>query len=97
MEAANRSPKDGQRSPIKAFLYQGQPAADIFYGVSSVDPVTMLAVFGVLIGSGAVATVIPAWCATRIDPVRVASNWSHGGAFSKPPACSDGDLEIAAP
>jgi ABC-type lipoprotein release transport system permease subunit len=38
---------------------------------SSVDPMTMLAVLGVLIGSGAVATVIPAWRATRVDPVRV--------------------------
>ena len=56
---------------IRSFLYQGQPAADIFYGVSSVDPVTMLAVLGVLIGSGAVATVVPAWRATRIDPARV--------------------------
>jgi ABC-type antimicrobial peptide transport system permease subunit len=56
---------------IRAFLYGGQPAADIFYGVSSVDPVTMLAVLGVLIGSGAVATVIPAWRATKVDPVRV--------------------------
>lgn len=56
---------------IRAFLYHGQPGADIFYGVSSVDPLTMLAVLGVLIGSGAVATVIPAWRATRVDPVRV--------------------------
>ena len=56
---------------IRSFLYGGQPGADIFYGVSSVDPMTMLAVLGVLIGSGAVATVIPAWRATRIDPVRV--------------------------
>lgn len=56
---------------IRSFLYGGQPAADIFYGVSSVDPVTMLAVLGVLIGSGALATVIPAWRATKVDPVRV--------------------------
>jgi putative ABC transport system permease protein len=56
---------------IRAFLYQGQPAADIFYGVNSVDPLTMLAVLGVLIGSGAIATVIPAWSATRVDPVQV--------------------------
>jgi hypothetical protein len=37
---------------IRSFVYGGQPGADIFYGVSSVDPVTMLAVLGVLIGSG---------------------------------------------
>ena len=56
---------------IRSFLYHGQPGADIFYGVSSVDPVTMLAVFGVLIGSAAVATVVPAWRATRVDVARV--------------------------
>ena len=55
---------------VRSFLYEGQPGADIFYGVSSVDPVTMLAVFGVLIGSAAVATVVPAWRATTVDPAR---------------------------
>ena len=55
---------------IRSFLYGGQPGADIFYGVSSVDPVTMVAVFSVLIGSAAVATVVPAWRATRVDPAR---------------------------
>ena len=55
---------------IRAFLYYGQAGADIFYGVSSVDPVTMLAVFGVLVGSAAVATIIPAWRATAVDPAR---------------------------
>lgn len=55
---------------IRAFVYQGQPGADMFYGVSSVDPVAMLAVFTVLIGSAAVATVIPAWRATTVDPAR---------------------------
>jgi putative ABC transport system permease protein len=54
----------------RSFLYYGQPGADIFYGVSSVDPVTMLAVFSVLIGSVAVASVIPAWRATTVDPAR---------------------------
>jgi ABC-type lipoprotein release transport system permease subunit len=42
----------------------------MFYGVSSVDPVTMLAVFAVLLGSGAVAAVIPAWRATSVDPAK---------------------------
>jgi len=55
---------------VRAFLYQGQPGADIFYGVSSIDPVTMIAVFGVLIGSAAVAAVVPAWRATTVDPTR---------------------------
>ena len=56
---------------IRSFVYGGQPAADMFYGVSSVDPVTMFAVLGVLIGSAAVATVVPAWRATRVDLARV--------------------------
>ena len=56
---------------VRAFVYQGQPAADMFYGVSSVDPVTMFAVLGVLVGSAAIATAVPAWRATRIDPAQV--------------------------
>jgi putative ABC transport system permease protein len=56
---------------IRSFLYQGQPGADIFYGVSSFDPVTMLTVFSVLLASGAIATVLPALRATSVDPARV--------------------------
>lgn len=56
---------------IRSFVYQGQPGADIFYGVSGVDPITMLAVLGVLVGSAAVAAVVPACRAIRIDPARV--------------------------
>jgi putative ABC transport system permease protein len=55
---------------VRSFVYQGQPAADMFYGVSSVDPLTMLAVFVVLLGSAAVAAVIPAWRATSVDPAK---------------------------
>ena len=55
---------------VRAFVYQGQPAADMFYGVSSVDPLTMLAVFTVLLGSGAVAAIIPAWRATSVSPAK---------------------------
>ena len=56
---------------IRTFVYQGQAGADMFYGVNSVDPVAMLAVFTVLIGSAAAATVVPAWRATRVDPTQV--------------------------
>ncbi|PZR77062.1 MAG: hypothetical protein DLM73_00700 [Chthoniobacterales bacterium] len=56
---------------IRSVLSHGQPAADMFYGVNSFDPMTMLAVLAVLIGSATVATLIPAWRATRIDPARV--------------------------
>jgi putative ABC transport system permease protein len=55
---------------VRSFVYQGQPAADMFYGVSSMDPLTMLAVFTVLLGSAAVAAVIPAWRATSVDPAK---------------------------
>lgn len=55
---------------IRSFLYYGQPGTDIFYGVSSVDPVTMLAVFAVLLGSAVVATIVPALRATKVDPAR---------------------------
>jgi ABC-type antimicrobial peptide transport system permease subunit len=55
---------------VRSFVYQGQPAADMFYGVSSIDPLTMLAVLTVLLGSAAVAGAIPAWRATSVDPAR---------------------------
>jgi putative ABC transport system permease protein len=55
---------------VRSFVYQGQPAADLFYGVSSVDPLTMLAVFTVLLGSSVIAAVIPAWRATNVDPAK---------------------------
>jgi putative ABC transport system permease protein len=55
---------------VRSYVYQGQPAADMFYGVSTVDPVTMLAVFAVLLGAGVVAAVIPAWRATSVDPAK---------------------------
>jgi ABC-type antimicrobial peptide transport system permease subunit len=42
----------------------------MFYGVSTVDPVTMFAVFAVLLGAGVVAAVIPAWRATSVDPAK---------------------------
>ncbi len=55
---------------IRSFVYGGQAPADLFYGVSSFDPVTMLAVLGALVGSAAIATTFPAWRATQIDPAR---------------------------
>jgi len=44
--------------------------ADLFYGVNSLDPMTTLAVFAALAGSTAMATTLPVWRATRIDPAR---------------------------
>lgn len=56
---------------VRSLVYQGQPAGDIFYGVSDFDPLTMLLVLSVLVGSASLATFVPAWRATRIDPARV--------------------------
>jgi putative ABC transport system permease protein len=55
---------------IRSFVYGGQAPADLFYGVSSLDPITVLAVLGALVGSAAIATTFPAWRATQIDPAR---------------------------
>ncbi|HKP04420.1 MAG TPA: ABC transporter permease [Chthoniobacterales bacterium] len=56
---------------VRSAVYQGQPSDDIFYGVAAFDPLTMCSVLVVLIGSAALATIIPAWRATRIDPARM--------------------------
>jgi putative ABC transport system permease protein len=55
---------------VRSVVYQGEPSNDIFYGVAAFDPLTMCSVLGVLIGSAALATIIPAWRATKIDPAR---------------------------
>ena len=43
----------------------------LLYGVSPVDPVSLLVVVVVLAGTAAAAAVVPARRATRVDPVRV--------------------------
>ena len=42
----------------------------LFFGVTPTDPLTYAVVTAVLIGVGLVACAIPAWRATRIDPLR---------------------------
>jgi ABC-type antimicrobial peptide transport system permease subunit len=39
------------------------------YGVDPHDPAVLLAVSGVLLGVGVLASLVPAWRATRVDPV----------------------------
>ena len=43
----------------------------LVYGVTPVDPVTLGTVAIVLMGTTILASLIPAWGVTRIDPVRV--------------------------
>jgi len=43
----------------------------LIYGVSPTDPVTLGAVTLALLGTAILASLIPAWWVTRIDPVRV--------------------------
>jgi predicted permease len=41
----------------------------MLYGVSPLDPLTWLGASGLLVGAGLVASVIPAWRASRVDPL----------------------------
>jgi ABC-type lipoprotein release transport system permease subunit len=44
---------------------------DLLFGVAPTDPATALGALGVLALLGALATVAPAWRATRVDPATV--------------------------
>ena len=41
----------------------------LLYGVNATDPVTFAAVTGLLAGIAIAASFMPAWRATRVDPV----------------------------
>ena len=42
----------------------------LLYGVSPTDPVTYAAVAGLMLAIAVVASAVPAWRATRVDPIR---------------------------
>jgi ABC-type antimicrobial peptide transport system permease subunit len=50
-------------------LVLGRLVASLLYGVSSRDPMTLVVSVAVLIGSGLLAGLLPAWRASRVDPV----------------------------
>jgi predicted permease len=50
-------------------LASGNLIASLLYAVSSRDPLTLVVSVGVLLAAGAVAGAIPAWRASRVDPV----------------------------
>ena len=44
--------------------------ASLLYGVSPTDPSTYAAVAGLMLAIALVASVLPAWRASRVDPIR---------------------------
>ena len=53
-----------------AAIALGQVLATLIYGVQTTDPSTYAAVATLLVGVGFVASIIPAYRATLIDPMR---------------------------
>ncbi len=53
-----------------AAISLGQVLATLIYGVQTTDPSTYAAVAALLVGVGLVASIIPAYRATLIDPIR---------------------------
>ena len=51
-------------------LLLGRVLSGLIYGISSADPITFVAVVVLLAGIALFASIIPAYRATRIDPMR---------------------------
>lgn len=47
-----------------------QAMASLLFGVTPTDPTTYAAVAGVLLLVALLASLVPAWRATRVDPIR---------------------------
>jgi putative ABC transport system permease protein len=47
----------------------GRSLSMLFFGVSPSDPVALASILVVLLVTGGIATLVPAWRATRVDPV----------------------------
>jgi putative ABC transport system permease protein len=59
----------GMAIGVVAALGLGQLARSLLYGVTATDPLTLAAVALVLVAVSMLATLLPAWRATRIDPM----------------------------
>jgi putative ABC transport system permease protein len=55
---------------IAAALALGRVVSSLIFGVRATDPLTFFAVALLLIAVGLLATMLPAWRAARVDPVR---------------------------
>jgi ABC-type antimicrobial peptide transport system permease subunit len=54
---------------LAAALAATRVMASMLYGVTPRDPVTMVVAAGVLLAVAALAAAIPAWRASRTDPI----------------------------
>ena len=53
-----------------ASLALGRVVASLLYGVRATDPLTFFVVAFLLIAIGVLATIVPAFRATRVEPIR---------------------------
>ncbi len=59
----------GLATGLALSLAAGRLLAQLLYGVTTTDAITMVSVVTVLAGAAALATLVPAWRATRVDPL----------------------------
>jgi len=51
-------------------LALGRVVSSLIFGVRPTDPLTFVAVASLLVAVGVLATIVPAYRATRVEPVR---------------------------
>jgi putative ABC transport system permease protein len=55
---------------LAAALALGRVVSSLIYGVRPTDPLTFATVVGLLVAVGVLATIVPAYRATRVEPIR---------------------------